>query len=278
MACDEFLRRQSAVGSDCTLSVMRITVTLVACVLAACTGRTGPVVPEPVVAAKERSVWITQPVGDLRVGDTSRIQFSLYDYPGTNAFYDIVPLVAGRHRIEYRVADTAIASVSTDGLVTARRVGSTSVGVTVDGQFTASDGLDVVRPPQQLVLLASGDGDIDVGLVAACSFRPYGPPGPGRYLPNDCRGMLCQVRAGAMMQPCRIDMNRPSGGFVGVARIPVKVDTTMTLQFLNSAGQVVPLGDAGAAGCPGAGYRCLVLERRVVQPETVTVSVMRRRP
>lgn len=279
----DLLRRRSALGSTCTRSVARITVTLITCVLAACTGQTEPVVPEPkvpepVVVVKTRSVWITRAVGDLRVGDTSRIQFVLIETPGSaGLMWDNVPLVAGRNRVEYRVADTAVATVSADGLVTARRVGSTSVGVTVDGQFTTSDGLDVVTPPQQLVLLASGDGDIDVAMVATCSDQPYGPT-IGRYLPSDCRGSgICQVRGGVMTQACRIDVTRPRSGFIGIVRFAVKVDTTMTLQFLNPAGQVVPLGDAGAAGCPGAGTRCLVMDRRVVQPDTVTVSVARRR-
>lgn len=126
-----------------TISIKQVTATRIVFALWAigavsCTVGTAPAPPRPLLG-----VAISQRLKNLAVGDTDRVRFQMYDSP-----YTEVPLVRGERSVQYSVFDSSIASISADGLVTARRVGTSAVAVTIDSRVsTIPEAVAVVQPP-----------------------------------------------------------------------------------------------------------------------------------
>ena len=242
----------------------RIVLALWALGALSCTEGTAPVPPQPLLG-----VAISQRLKNLAVGDTNRIRFQMYD-----SSYTEVPLVRGERSVQYSVGDSSVASISADGLVTARRVGTTAVVVTIDSRLSSgSEPVAVVQPPQQVVLVATGDGDIDLRWFSTCNLRPSGIPAfGGRYLPTECYTGVCQVRGGRATASCVYDATGSKPTLRYDLGIKVPRDSTVDVQFLNRAGQPVP-PTAGATSCDG--LKCL-LAYFVLKSDTIRVSVTKR--
>src|SRR6185312_13082334 len=115
-------------------------------------GKTGSA-PITVTPAPVASVSVSPPSATVMQGGTEQLDVTLRDAHGT--------LLTGRV-VTWSSSNTAVATVSTSGLVSALAAGTATITATSEGQ-TGSSSLTVSPVPVASVTVTLGTGSINVG-------------------------------------------------------------------------------------------------------------------